>query len=71
MVTDENTNATSSQQSGTILVLKHDLHCLGFDKRVLVGGACGINLSLLFAAGLKNPNPSANQNVVLYELKSI
>ena len=55
MVTDENTNATSSQQSGTILVLKHDLHCLGFDKRVLVGGACGINLSLLFAAGLKNP----------------
>jgi hypothetical protein len=52
VVTDENTSALSG---GPILVLKHDLHCLGFDKRVLVGGVCGINLSLLLAAGLKNP----------------
>lgn len=27
----------------TILVPKHDLHCLGFYKRVLVDGVCGIN----------------------------
>jgi hypothetical protein len=41
MVTNENTNASlggtpPSTTSGSIRLLKHhDLHCLGFDKRIL------------------------------------
>ena len=35
-----------------MLVMKPALHCLGEDKRIVVGGATGIRLSMMLAAGL-------------------
>ena len=37
---------------GTVLVMKPVLHCLGEDKRIVVGGTSGIRLSMMLAAGL-------------------
>jgi hypothetical protein len=39
--------------SSVLLVLKSELHCLGTDKRIIVGGASGITVPLLLAAFLK------------------
>ena len=35
-----------------MLVMKPALHCLGEDKRIVVGGTPGIRLSMMLAAGL-------------------
>ena len=35
-----------STTSGSIIILKHDVHCLGLDKWIIVGKASGITLSL-------------------------
>jgi hypothetical protein len=42
----------SPPPKGTVLVMKPALHCLGEDKRIVVGGATGIRLSMMLAAGL-------------------
>lgn len=36
----------------TILVMKPALHCLGENKRIIVGGASGIKSSMMMVAGL-------------------
>lgn len=59
LFTVETTTVTDSTTSrsgggGTVLVLKPELHCLGFEKRIVVGGTNGINLSLVLGTGLKN-----------------
>jgi hypothetical protein len=42
----------SPPPKGTVLVMKPALHCLGEDKRIVVGGATGIRLLMMLAAGL-------------------
>lgn len=45
--------ASVNSSSAELLVLKPELHCLGTEKRIIVGGASGITLPLLMAASLK------------------
>ena len=57
-------NATTSsvprhRSNSTVLVLKPELHCLGVDKHITVGGASGITMSLLSSASLKTNKEDA------------
>ena len=47
-------NLLRSDPSGTILVLKPELHCLGIDKKIVVGGPNGLKLSIMLASGLSD-----------------
>ena len=38
--------------SGLVLVMKPELHCLGEDKKIVVGGTYGLKLTTMLAAGL-------------------
>lgn len=38
--------------SGLVLVMKPELHCLGEDKKIVVGGTNGLKLSTMLASGL-------------------
>jgi hypothetical protein len=53
------TDVRANQSPLPILVLKPELHCLGGDKRVVVGAPNGINLSLLYSRSLRS---TASQN---------
>jgi hypothetical protein len=44
----------SPPPKGTVLVMKAAIHCLGEDKRIVVGGTTGIRLSMMLTAGLTN-----------------
>jgi hypothetical protein len=55
---DDGTSTSGSAHSGRstrgeVLVLQPELHCHGEDKRITVGGAFGITMSLLSAPSLK------------------
>jgi hypothetical protein len=60
-----NALSQSSARSLVTLILKSDLHCLGFNKRIVVGGPTGITLSLILSAGLKNPTHLQSRTISL------
>ncbi|KAI2508515.1 hypothetical protein MHU86_5914 [Fragilaria crotonensis] len=49
---DDNLFWSPPPKKSTTLVMKPALHCLGEDKRILVGGTTGIRLSMMLAASL-------------------
>jgi hypothetical protein len=44
--------ARLSTSASVVLVLKPEMHCLGADKRIIVGGSSGITLPLLLSGSL-------------------
>jgi hypothetical protein len=51
-ITTTTPEGASVNSSSVLLVIKPELHCLGTDKRIIVGGASGITVPLLLAASL-------------------
>jgi hypothetical protein len=52
-------NVARHRSKSTVLVLKPELHCLGVDKHITVGGASGITMSLQSTASLKTNKEGA------------